>query len=704
MLIKIKQLLRPPVFADEEDTRSASLMHTILLLLAGASFIVPLLLNLTALLDPNDEILFSASTLLMSLFIPALMLGLHQVMKRGRLRLAGAVMTGTLFILTTFIIISFRGIRDTGTGIYILVIALAGLLLGGQAAIIFTLLTIVVTLGIYYAETNDILKISLSETPEVVEWFILAVVVFLIGALLRVAFNSLNKALRQTREANQQLESIQQSLAERVAARTRDLELAAEIGRQISRVREPERMLSEAVELIRARFDLYYTQIYLVDYSRHNLVLRAGTGPVGQQLLKRGHRLPLSTTSINGTAAINNETLIITDTGDSPFFRLNPLLPETQSEMAVPLVISTDVVGVLNLQSNRPNALTEESLPAFEALAGQLAVAIDNARLFLEVTEARSVVEAQAQFLTRTGWESFLNALDRQEQVAYTFDLNRANFSDTPVQKDNGNSLSVPINIAGETLGKIEISGNEWYTWQDYDQVLLGSVAERVAQQIENLRLLADTEHYRLEAEDATRRLTREGWGTYLEKQKQATEGYIYDQRQVLPLSEITNGNGLTSGLVQSLTVRGESIGQFEVSGIPESEEDVSGLVEAVANRLSAHIENLRLAEQTEIALTEIEKRAEELSVINELARTVSQQLDLEQILETVYEQVRRVMPADAFIIGLYEPETNLIQYPLIYDEGQRYQESINSLSKETTIYQVLQTGEAYIGLYSSEK
>jgi putative methionine-R-sulfoxide reductase with GAF domain len=439
MLIKIKQLLRPPVFADEEDTRSASLMHTILLLLAGASFIVPLLLNLTALLDPNDEILFSASTLLMSLFIPALMLGLHQVMKRGRLRLAGAVMTGTLFILTTFIIISFRGIRDTGTGIYILVIALAGLLLGGQAAIIFTLLTIVVTLGIYYAETNDILKISLSETPEVVEWFILAVVVFLIGALLRVAFNSLNKALRQTREANQQLESIQQSLAERVAARTRDLELAAEIGRQISRVREPERMLSEAVELIRARFDLYYTQIYLVDYSRHNLVLRAGTGPVGQQLLKRGHRLPLSTTSINGTAAINNETLIITDTGDSPFFRLNPLLPETQSEMAVPLVISTDVVGVLNLQSNRPNALTEESLPAFEALAGQLAVAIDNARLFLEVTEARSVVEAQAQFLTRTGWESFLNALDRQEQVAYTFDLNRANFSDTPVQKDKGN-------------------------------------------------------------------------------------------------------------------------------------------------------------------------------------------------------------------------------------------------------------------------
>ncbi|MFZ0543891.1 MAG: GAF domain-containing protein, partial [Candidatus Promineifilaceae bacterium] len=391
MLTRIKKVIAPPIL-ENEDALAASLLQTILVILAGASFVVPLVLNAIALLDPNDNIHYNSGTLLMGIIVPALSLGLLRMARQGRVRLTGAIMTGTLFLLTTLTIATFRGTRDTATGMYILVIAMAGLLLGGRAAVVFTALSLLVTYGIYYAEVNGILTIRLSETPQIVEWLIFAVVVFLIGVLLRFAFETLNQALRRAREANEALESIQLSLAERVAARTQDLELAAEIGRYISRVHEPEEILLEAVEVIRSRFDLYYTQIYLVDGTGNNLILRAGTGVVGRQLQQLKHRLPLNSSSINGTAVIHNKTVIVSNTRESNIFRLNPLLPDTHSEIAVPLSVSGNVIGSLNLQSDKPGGLTEDNIPAFEALAGQLAVALDNARLFAEAAEAQGAL------------------------------------------------------------------------------------------------------------------------------------------------------------------------------------------------------------------------------------------------------------------------------------------------------------------------
>jgi GAF domain-containing protein len=107
------------------------------------------------------------------------------------------------------------------------------------------------------------------------------------------------------------------------------------------------------------------------------LLLRAGTGVVGQQLRQLRHRLPINDTSINGSAVIQEKSIIVTDTVNSQIFRQNPLLPKTRSEMSVPLIVSGTVTGVLNLQSAEVNGLTKENLAAFEALSGQLAVALD---------------------------------------------------------------------------------------------------------------------------------------------------------------------------------------------------------------------------------------------------------------------------------------------------------------------------------------
>ena len=107
-----------------------------------------------------------------------------------------------------------------------------------------------------------------------------------------------------------------------MADRTHDLELASEVGRAITeKVGNLTEMLNEAAETIRSRFDLYYTQVYLVDPSGRNLVLRAGTGDAGFQLLQRGHRLAISSASLNGRAALDRHAVIMGDTQQSSNFR-----------------------------------------------------------------------------------------------------------------------------------------------------------------------------------------------------------------------------------------------------------------------------------------------------------------------------------------------------------------------------------------------
>ena len=196
-----------------------------------------------------------------------------------------------------------------------------------------------------------------------------------------------------------EVRSYEQELEQRVAARTQDLNLAAEIGRQVTQAQNIDDVLVEATTLMKERFDLYQVQIYLSDSDQENLILRASDGYAGSRLLEAGHTLPINLTSLNGSAAYNKQAVIVEDTQESDSFRPNPLLPDTRSETAVPLLIGENVVGVLDLQSDQPNTFTEENLPAFTTLAGQLAIAIDNSRLF---TEQKRTANLLAEEETRT--------------------------------------------------------------------------------------------------------------------------------------------------------------------------------------------------------------------------------------------------------------------------------------------------------------
>ena len=410
-----------------------------------------------------------------------------------------------------------------------------------------------------------------------------------------------------------QLRNLIGSLEDRVAERTRNLELAAEVGRTVSQLRALDVMLKDAVELIRKQFDLYYVQVYLTDPSQTNLILKSGTGSVGEQLLSRRHHLPLNTGSINGHAAVEKRSMVISDTTTSATFKPNPLLPDTRSEMAVPLLIGDKVVGVLDMQSEHAGSLSQDGLPAFEAMAGQLAIAIQNANFLAETEQARAEVEKQASRLSRSNWRDYLDAIHKPEQIVYLFDQNKV-VPLTKTQETPEEALTIPIVVTGESLGALVVEmDKEKQSGQSTE--LVNTVARQVAQQLENLRLLETAERYRAEAEESARRLTREGWKDYMEVNASEGLGFFYDLKEVRPYRH--NGDQQTeeSSTALPIKVRDETVGRLVVQGLDSDDKESFELANAVAERLSAHIENLRLAQETGQALV----KTQQLSRQNEL-------------------------------------------------------------------------------------
>lgn len=417
-------------------------------------------------------------------------------------------------------------------------------------------------------------------------------------------------------------------LENRVTERTHELSLAAEVGRKVSQMRDLNLLLPDAVEMIRSQFSLYYVQIYLTDVSGRILSLKAGTGGVGAELIRRGHRLSVGPGSINGVAAAERKPVIVADTAASPIYRANPLLPETRSELAVPLTVGERVVGVLDLQSRRPGELSEENLTVFEALAGQLAIALDNAALFAQTEQARTEIEEQTRHLTQAGWEDFLNALERSERIGYLYDqTNLYPFNTQLPAPQAENTVKSQIVVTGTPVGTIQLERGGDQPWQEDEVELVNAVVSQASRQLDNLRLLAQAESYRMEAEASARRLTREGWAEYLQT-KSEVNSFIYNHTQVTPLESVPVDSQPGETVVQPLMVGAEKVGELAFDGIHPLDAKTSELVNNVADLLTNHVESLRLTEQTQKALIETEDLYSASAELN-TARTYSEILDV---------------------------------------------------------------------------
>jgi GAF domain-containing protein len=278
--------------------------------------------------------------------------------------------------------------------------------------------------------------------------------------------------------------------------------------------------------------------------------------------------------------------------------------------MAVPLLIGEKVVGVLDLQSKQTGALSQDILAAFEALAGQLAIAIQNANFLSQVEQARAEIESQARHQTRSNWIDYMDAVHKPEETGFVFEQNKVTSLSMAEQSQlqiNDNALIAPISVTGEPLGNLVVE-MEGQSPISRTSELVNTVARQVSQQIESLRLLESAERYRFEAEEATRHTTREGWKDYMQVNADENMSYIYDLNEVRPFNQNDEQQRDYSATTLPLKVRNENIGKLVVQGLGSDDTESLELAKAVAERLSTHIESLRLAEQTQNTLLFNEK------------------------------------------------------------------------------------------------
>lgn len=197
-----------------------------------------------------------------------------------------------------------------------------------------------------------------------------------IGQITRV-FNSLGS----------QLHDITNAFEERVQQRFLTFQASAEIGRQIAGILDLNELLDDIVNRMQTEFDLYYIHIYLVDEKSNDLVMTKGSGEIGKQLELQGHRMPAGQ-GIVGTVAFLNDYFLSNDVSEVINFIPNPLLPNTRSELAVPLRRGGRVLGVLDIQSEQVHYFSSEDVVLMQSIADQIAIAIDNARLYQHLEEA----------------------------------------------------------------------------------------------------------------------------------------------------------------------------------------------------------------------------------------------------------------------------------------------------------------------------
>ncbi len=329
----------------------------------------------------------------------------------------------------------------------------------------------------------------------------------------------------------EQLQGMIGELEQRVADRTKALEnqtlrlrTSAEVARDAATSHNLSEMLERAGALIQEQFNLYHTGIFLLDSNREYSVLVASPTEAGKQMLANNHRLRVGEVGIVGRVAATGEPRITLDTGLDAVHFNNPLLPKTRSEMSLPLKIEGRIIGVLDVQSDQPQAFNEDDIAIMQILADQLAIAIERTRLLQQVEDNLKELQMAYGQSTRGSWKSLTDS-GLLNNAGYRFDNVRIqSINTTPylgteamqtgqpiVQNPDGKNqakqttVAIPVKLRGQPIGVVTLKLKEGYSSNTISTI--EQVVERLAASLESARLFEEA-RLRADREQAISQVT----------------------------------------------------------------------------------------------------------------------------------------------------------------------------------------------------
>lgn len=504
---------------DEEVARLGRLFNTLMVISTGIVLAIALTFLIAWVRGLLPGPVAGLAVTFPLAFVPISLLSIVYV-KKGYLQQVIRLYVWTNFFGIALAILLFDGVRSPGWLLYIWTITIAGTLLApgyalgmtGLALFYFLLLSFLGMIGLYtppftFDGALDFIRMTTM-------WNMLISTVALLTFL---NMRSLHAAFARLRVTTQELEEHQRTLEERVAERTAELErrsleleTASQIARDAASIRDVQTLLDQAVRLISERFGFYHVGIFLVDGEGEYAVLRAVSSEGGRRMLERGHRLRVGEAGIVGYVAARGRPRIALDVGKDAVFFDNQDLPHTRSEMALPLKVGRRTIGVLDVQSERPAAFTEEDVSVLQILADQLAVAIENARLLERMQQTVRELERlygeyarEAWRATRRGWRGLRYrhlAFEPMEEVPEETRrvLREGRSVVRPVREEGdgrvaGSVLAVPVRLRGEVIGALNVRFSAPNVPPEIVQ-LMEEIASRLALALESARLMEETQ------------------------------------------------------------------------------------------------------------------------------------------------------------------------------------------------------------------
>jgi len=317
-------------------------------------------------------------------------------------------------------------------------------------------------------------------------------IVLLAGTCFNIIISTLKNRYLEINRANTLLKDSQKLLQEQMEAQTTTLQrrvsqlkTAAEITKTISAINDPQALIRQVADSVKEQFNLYYVGVFLVDQMKEFAVLQYGTGEAGRKMMANRHHLAVGGYSMIGWTTQTRKARIALDIGAEAVHFDNPLLPETRSELALPIDSNANLFGAMTIQSDKSGYFDENDIMVLQSIADNLAIALENNSSFERTQKALDEIRVLNKAFVQQAWG---------EAVAIHGNL-AAEYQNPELQKTDADikKVKVPLYLRDEVIGEIdlELVGDE--IGQE-EKEFLQSISDQTSSALENARLIDETQ------------------------------------------------------------------------------------------------------------------------------------------------------------------------------------------------------------------